>query len=279
MALPSSRGMPQSRIRGGRWKLKDDEMTGVRIIPIRGVPWDIPRVRPLRFTVQDLEAVITRARTSPPSTTSTAGVPQRIDFVWLDVTFIDQRENNPKAVSEMGRQADVFRGASFVYAWLSAISILQLNQIFGARTLQPFISSMSLRMSEESGAVTRSWSSARQAYDQAVALGVKTGLYALSLRNAVVTFILAQHRKAQREEDRIYGIQRIFNLRLGKTAPGQIGRVYSLGELEDEFAKQLLVTYPVQSQMHVFTKAIKFSTAWRLNASSVFPKMNQPYFP
>jgi hypothetical protein len=90
--------------------------------------------KPLRFTVQDLEAVITRARTSPPSTTSTAGVPQRIDFVWLDVAFIDQRENNPKAVSEMGRQADVFRGASFVYAWLSAISIQQLNQIFGART-------------------------------------------------------------------------------------------------------------------------------------------------
>jgi hypothetical protein len=115
-------------------------------------------------------------------------------------------------------------------------------------------------MLEESGAVTRPWSeSARQAYDQAVALGAKTGLYALSLRNAVGTFILAQHRKAEREEDRIYGIQQIFNLRLGKTAPGRIGRVYSLGELEDEFAKQLLVTYPVQSQMHVFTKATKFS--------------------
>jgi hypothetical protein len=175
--------------------------------------------------------------------------------------FIDQRENNPKAVSEMGRQADVFRGASFVYAWLSAISIQQLNQIFGARTaferlnraLRPMVlvlvdtpgslladrrclhlkgcinrpGSASLeetppesftlncftlrtaiyfvnvlRMSEESGAVTRPWSeSACQAYGQAVALGAKAGLYALSLRNAVGTFILAPKGRTGGRQD------------------------------------------------------------------------------
>ena len=334
----------------GRWKLDGNERNEVSAIPVRGVPWDIPRVNPLRFTVQELEAVVTQARTAPPSMATTAGVPQCVDFVWLDVACIDQRENNARAASEMGRQANIFRGASFVYAWLSAISIQQLNQIFGARqafesgrdpdaafgalstlTSDPWFSSLwtlqeaflrtdavffsrdaqmalapqvsrnpsgefhptcftlraviyfvnALKMSEESGmATTRPWSDpARQAYDQAVALGVKTGLYALSLRNAVGTFILAQHRKAERKEDRVYGIQQIFSFRLGKTAPGWTGRIYSLEELEDEFAKQLLVTYPVQSQMHVFTKAAKFSTAWRLNESSVFPKMNEPYFP
>ncbi|KIW63922.1 hypothetical protein PV04_08886 [Phialophora macrospora] len=333
----------------GRWKLKNNEMTHVRAIGIKGTPWNIPRVNPtIGFTVKALQTVIERASTFPLSTNS--GVPRRVEFVWLDIACIDQRDGSLKAASEMGRQAGIFRGASFVFAWLSTLSIRQLNHIFRARndfwrpnpeaaldalskltsdpwfsslwTLQEaylrtdavflsrdaqvaldpsggqvtidqfhppcftlraaayFVNELKSTTSEISGFVEKTWSqSTRRAYDQAVALGNKTGLYALSLRNPTATLILAQHRTAERREDKVYGIQQIFNLRLGKTAPGWRGRVYSLEELEDDLAKQLLAHYPVQSQMHVFTKAAAFATAWRLNVSSAFPKMNEPYSP
>ena len=115
----------------GRWRLKDDEMSKVKAIPVKNVPWKISRVTPdLHFSVQELEAVINRASDPPPQTTSSAASAEHVGFVWLDVACIDQRENHPKAASEMGRQANTFRCPAYVYAWLTSLSQQSLDDIF-----------------------------------------------------------------------------------------------------------------------------------------------------
>ena len=52
-----------------------------------------------------------------------------VDFVWLDIACIDQRENEPRSAAEVGRQAVIFDKAKHVVAWLGTIPISTLNPL------------------------------------------------------------------------------------------------------------------------------------------------------
>ncbi|KAI0163614.1 heterokaryon incompatibility protein-domain-containing protein [Pestalotiopsis sp. NC0098] len=116
----------------GRWALKDHENLEVTGIDVQNVPWTIPRVDPTHFSKSEFQNVLltiaqclgtdideqghTVEAESPP-----------VDFVWVDVACIDQRFNQ-ESYLEIGRQADIFRGASLVYIWLTGTTSDNLNE-------------------------------------------------------------------------------------------------------------------------------------------------------
>lgn len=83
----------------GRWQLREG-----KALPIQDVTWKIPPVDRKGFSVEAFAKVVRH-------------VSQR-GHVWLDVGCIDQEKNDVK-MSEIGRQAGIFRGAQQVYIWLS----------------------------------------------------------------------------------------------------------------------------------------------------------------
>ncbi|KIW69670.1 hypothetical protein PV04_05533 [Phialophora macrospora] len=84
----------------GRWETEHGEA-----LPVQNVEWDIPAVRPEGFTVRAFHRVVKR-------------VSQGGSHIWLDVACIDQ-ENKAVKMSEIGKQAAIFRRARQVYIWLS----------------------------------------------------------------------------------------------------------------------------------------------------------------
>ena len=85
--------------------------TGHRL-DLEGIAWRVPCICPSHFTVTEFDFVL-------KSIASDSG------FVWVDVACIDQEDLVVK-MDEIGRQADIFRRAKKVYAWLTSHSTDQL---------------------------------------------------------------------------------------------------------------------------------------------------------
>ena len=94
----------------GRW-----ETDVGRALPIMNTTWKIPIVDPKGFSVKSLAKVIQHV--------------SQESHMWLDIGCIDQ-ENQSMKMSEIGKQAAIFRGAEKAYIWLSQSK---------RNTLKPFI--------------------------------------------------------------------------------------------------------------------------------------------
>jgi hypothetical protein len=81
--------------------------------------WNIPRIDPQHFKHTEFEALIQQ----------TCANDEGIDFLWLDVACIDQNSGPQKAM-EIGRQAQIFRGANNVYIWLTKLTMARLVAIW-----------------------------------------------------------------------------------------------------------------------------------------------------
>jgi hypothetical protein len=109
-------------------------------------------------------------------------------------------------------------------------------------------------------------------YDDAMQLIQRSGLDALSTLNAIATYFAASQRMTKFAEDRIYGIQQVFGFRLGKSALNQsLGQSFSLDELENQLGEEMVKTYPVLSQFHIFTEHVPKERRWRINRCSIVP--------
>ena len=91
-------------------------------IKIEGTAWaaNIPRIDPRHFRVHDFQNVIAR--------TLDLCEYKDVEFVWLDIACIDQR-NGPQKAAEIGRQADIFKGAENVFIWLTRLSTVRMEEI------------------------------------------------------------------------------------------------------------------------------------------------------
>ncbi|KAI1157390.1 hypothetical protein F5B18DRAFT_209409 [Nemania serpens] len=99
-----------------------------------------------------------------------------------------------------------------------------------------------------------------------------SGLRALSSLNGLATYLAANHRTASRDEDRIYGIQQIFRLRVGNSAQSsRLGASHTRQELELQLGRQLLKHHPVLSQLHVSTEPVPIGSGWFVGKSSTVP--------
>ncbi|KAI2775676.1 heterokaryon incompatibility protein-domain-containing protein [Daldinia loculata] len=132
----------------GRFQLRSpDEKPHVGALPIRGVPWTIPRVDPdVHFTVDEFQHIIyemmktaerhyefdhmksPRALQKTPASWLVRPLLRWLEkhrmiyeFLRLDIACIDQRAG-PIQMAEIGRQARIFQNAKYSYVWLSHLS-------------------------------------------------------------------------------------------------------------------------------------------------------------
>jgi hypothetical protein len=98
----------------GRWELKDrNERPEIKALPVKGAEWFIPRIHPERFTVKEFQAMVNDTVIPHPSRPDH----QEIEFLWLDIACIHQEDQDENA-REVGRQANIFKGAAHTYVWL-----------------------------------------------------------------------------------------------------------------------------------------------------------------
>ena len=344
----------------GRWRLDEDESPEIRPIDIRGVPWDIPRVKAKCFTPEDLLRVLKQAIEPVEiidSVLQYSGLPD-VEFVWLDIACIDQREDEPRSAAEVGRQFAIFKGAKWTFAWLHTLPLESLNtwlcvidtvftrdiyehiqsavdpsnllipsdvvkEFFTSATLvrvrdslagifedpwftslwtlqEAFLRQDAVMVSREGVAATLPDISPRSAvyhatlgaltsvgqaltdeemrrmsipdpYDQCVRMLEESGVAGLSTLHPLAVYAATAHRTTMKDEDRIYGIQQIFQLRLGTSSSQSLGSHMSREELEIQLGEQLLRYHPIMSQSHVFTKPAPRGRGWVVNPSSMVP--------
>jgi hypothetical protein len=104
----------------GRWRLKPGQRPDVTSLHVQGIidKWSIPRIDPAHFSVDDFKGAI--------HTAANANTDFPVDFVWVDVACIDQRESSLEMASEVGRQARIFKGANDVFIWLTKYNFDEL---------------------------------------------------------------------------------------------------------------------------------------------------------
>lgn len=327
----------------GRWRLKSDELRNVKAIDIGGVPWDIPRIHPAHFNVHDFYDSLRRAMEpvsslgSGSSTTKNTENHTRAptEFVWLDVACIDQRGSEPRSAAEVGRQAEIFKGAQNVFIWLTGFEFLKLQHLLttmtrlnpsgimdkdvhildqmylGFKTLfgDPWFSSLwtlqEVFLRQDGILVSRE---GRKVFNEALRidfafdfivdlyevmqiprmkltrrllpdshtffsdLADQVGLTAIATQNAMLALMASENRTTTYEEDRIYAIQQMFGLRLGNTSiRAAAGSKFTRLELEVQLGQELLKSYPIHSQAHVFTKPVQWGHGWMVNGDSHIP--------
>ena len=94
----------------------------IKPIAIEGIPWAevVPRIHPDHFSATEFQHIINQTQNLSASSD--------VEFVWLDVACIDQRDGPQKAM-EIGRQASIFKGASTVFVWLTRLQALKIGRI------------------------------------------------------------------------------------------------------------------------------------------------------
>ncbi|KAL3442677.1 heterokaryon incompatibility protein-domain-containing protein [Aspergillus insuetus] len=91
-------------------------------LDVRGISWRVPGIRPSHFTASEFCDILTTI--APES-----------GYVWVDIACIDQ-EYLPMKMEEIGKQADIFRGAERAFIWLTAHTDESLSVT--SRTLYEF---------------------------------------------------------------------------------------------------------------------------------------------
>lgn len=99
-------------------------------LALNGITWqdDMPRMKS-QFDARQLEKIIQIAANSSDTPGDNIG---RVEFIWLDIACINQSKIGGERVdeyfSEIGRQANIFRNANCVFAWLHSFSSGQLSK-------------------------------------------------------------------------------------------------------------------------------------------------------
>ena len=102
-----------------------------------------------------------------------------------------------------------------------------------------------------------------------------SGMSALAVKNPLALLGMAGQRTASRDTDHVYGIQQVFNFRLGQSSrTSSQGIKYTRWILENQLGAELLRQYPVLSQMYVATIKTRFGSNWRINTGSRVPKLH-----
>jgi hypothetical protein len=94
------------------------------------------------------------------------------------------------------------------------------------------------------------------------------GLVALASRNPIALFGAATYRKTTHDNDKVYGIQQVFGLRLDSPVSGSGNYGILAPALENHLGAKILKRYPVLSQMHVYTQPVEAGRGWRVSAAS-----------
>ena len=100
-----------------------------------------------------------------------------------------------------------------------------------------------------------------------------SGINAIATSNPMAVYISARNRRCIRPKDRFYGIQSIFNLRIGNTAPGFAGTHWSTNDLSIQLVEEMIALHPALSQMFIHIAPTFTGTSWGINNLSIFPQI------
>jgi hypothetical protein len=104
------------------------------------------------------------------------------------------------------------------------------------------------------------------------------GIIGLNRNDPMRLYATAMSREPSRETDCIYGIQQIFELRLGTTNPDNKSASYTLEQLENQLGDALMSENPVLSQNFVHTNSnLPIGKRWRLSRNLENPTMSLHY--
>lgn len=99
----------------------------------------------------------------------------------------------------------------------------------------------------------------------------RSGLYFLWSANPNIQYGCTRFRQTKFPEDRIYGIMQIYGLKIGQAARPE--KVFTLSELEDEFAAVMNSTSPVLGQAFVHLEEAAPGQSWRIQRSIWVPTL------
>lgn len=102
-----------------------------------------------------------------------------------------------------------------------------------------------------------------------------SGISALASGSPFALLGIAGRRTASRDTDHVYGIQQVFQLRLGQSAVSSPpGTKYSRWILENQLGAELLRRQPVLSQMFIAMTKTQLGGNWRISTGSRIPKLH-----
>lgn len=96
----------------GRFRAASDKPA----LEVKELSWTIPSIKDEHFTADDFRRVIAR-------------MGQTVEFAWIDVCCINQEDSATK-MYEVGRQAGIFKQATYAYAWLNFHTHAELQSLF-----------------------------------------------------------------------------------------------------------------------------------------------------
>ena len=106
-----------------------------------------------------------------------------------------------------------------------------------------------------------------------------TGLLVCLERDLMGLLTAAGNRTTRHEEDRVYGIMKVFEFQLGNKAPDVDENYnFSLDELNDQLGAALLAKDPIMSQMYINEGKVEPSKGWRLNRKSIVPSGSKYFY-
>ncbi|KAI0140731.1 hypothetical protein BJ166DRAFT_109548 [Pestalotiopsis sp. NC0098] len=93
------------------------------------------------------------------------------------------------------------------------------------------------------------------------------------------SLLTASHlRQCSRPTDRVYGIMQIFELQLGRSRPGMEQADFSLEDLTFALGAELIMRYPVASQLIVQHSGCPQGQAWRVHANSTLAEESHDFW-
>ncbi|KAK8103576.1 uncharacterized protein PG998_010609 [Apiospora kogelbergensis] len=256
-------------------------------LPIQGVEWPIPPIDPEHFTEGELAVVLQRMAEA-----------YSVDFVWIDVACIDQRRGSKEGYLEVGRQAAIFRGARQIFIWWTKFtgdrSRALWNRILeGTTYVEELITRPPSSLSQEE--LELSFSNFKELDDNITIFFIRSMVFLpmdppgslpgqhsptvqrralpeLTQQNKLGLYAAAGRRTASEPLDCIYGIQQIFEYRVGATRVNtDPNQDWTLENLEEELAREMIADCLVRTQMHIFQQPMSYGKRWHISQSSYVP--------
>lgn len=108
----------------------------------------------------------------------------------------------------------------------------------------------------------------------------RLGVVGITHRVPTALLTVSHHRRVgpKNQEDHVYGIMQVFNLKLGKSDPAcPPGAHFSIEELQDQLGTALLEKYPIMSQLFIHEQVPGTGEGWRMGTRSVMRFYDMPY--
>lgn len=98
-------------------------------LPVHGIDWGVPLFDPEHFTSKELKKCVQACTRLPKTQLRDDSQEGELQWVWVDVACIDQRDTSSEKAVEVGRQAAIFRNATRGFVWINTYGTDELTAL------------------------------------------------------------------------------------------------------------------------------------------------------